>query len=354
MEAQTSPAHHLWKQFQTSPSGHYLLAISGGADSTFLLHALAQKQQIKYQFSIAHLNHQTRGTDSKEDQIFVQELAKQYQLPFHTQQRDIPALTRTRQQSFELVAREERYGFFAEICAHHQLQGVVTAHHAGDQAESLMLHLLRGTGLEGLQGMAQRIQTDQFGQLLTIYRPMLNLNKNELLRWLKESHFPFREDTSNQEIKQTRNQIRKELLPLMQEINPKIFLHLNQLSQHAQELQSFLKPQVQEARKQLEEQGIDRTSTKVQVDLKQVLHISQGHSWLIKQLLQPYWLELKVGVDQQLTSEHLDLLALLPNRPNRTILTLPGSVHVQKFGERLTFKRSSKASFVYKKSSLSS
>lgn len=187
-------------------SGKMLLGLSGGADSVALFHILRETKGVK--LSAVHVNHGLRGAESERDEEFVRTLCEQYKIPllnFHA----CPKTDRS-----ELWAREVRYSFFKEAMRQTEAEWLVLAHHQNDQAETLIEHLLRGSGLDGLCCMER--ETEQNG--LRILRPLLNIASGTIREALTEAGYRWCEDSSNNDFAYTRNRIRHQLLPLMEEI----------------------------------------------------------------------------------------------------------------------------------------
>ena len=196
--------------------GHVLVAVSGGADSVALLHALHfLRKQLGLHLAVAHLNHGIRGKAADRDEDFVRHLAWQLGLPFFCERVDVPARARQRGISLEMAARNARYDFFART----GWPLLATAHTADDQAETVLLRFLRGTGAQGLGGMARR--TSRGG--LSLVRPMLDVTHEDAVQFLKRHRLRWREDASNRDTDFLRNRVRHELLPLLEKkFNPQI------------------------------------------------------------------------------------------------------------------------------------
>src|SRR5438270_5501519 len=178
--------HHLLPK-----SGTSIVAVSGGADSLCLLHVLNRlcgpgKRYPDLRLHAAHLNHKLRGKASSEEAVYVAQLASAWGLPVTTGEIDVPALAREERRSLEDAARTARYRFLREV-AHGQ--PIAVAHHADDQVETLLLHWLRGSGLEGMVGMLPR-QDD-------IIRPLLAIHRSDILAYCQKHHIVAIEDTSN-------------------------------------------------------------------------------------------------------------------------------------------------------------
>ncbi|MCF7864168.1 MAG: tRNA lysidine(34) synthetase TilS [Kiritimatiellales bacterium] len=191
------------------PAGTPVVAgVSGGADSVALLHAF---QMLEIPVTVAHLNHQLRGAESDADERFVRELG----FPVVVKSVDVRKLAEENNLSIEMAARKARHDFFAEFGD----AVIALAHHADDQAETFILKLARGAGTEGLGGMPF-FQT--LGNLRLI-RPMLGISRAEILQWLAENGFGWREDASNRDEAFLRNRVRHSILPLLEkELNPNI------------------------------------------------------------------------------------------------------------------------------------
>lgn len=187
----------------------YLLACSGGVDSMVLADLLL-KSGIP--FELAHVNFQLRGKESEDDAAFVSSWATRHEVTFHLHRVDAEAFSETEKISIQMAARELRYQWFETVRKSHKLAGIVLAHHEDDQIETIFLNLLRGTGLDGLQGMA-----DRKGMLI---RPLLPFSRQEILHYAGAESINWREDSSNQKTDYKRNKLRLEALPKLYEISP--------------------------------------------------------------------------------------------------------------------------------------
>ncbi|MBI3838881.1 MAG: tRNA lysidine(34) synthetase TilS [Planctomycetia bacterium] len=189
-----------------------LLAISGGADSIALLRAMhALKSPCSGRLLVAHFNHHFRGQDANADEQFV--IGECQRLELGCEIGHGPAaLARQGGDGVEAAARAARYEFLQQTAERLGARYVATAHTADDQAETILHHILRGTGLAGLAGMPR---TRPLGPAVTLIRPMLNISRAEVLAYLVSLAQPYREDSTNAEAQFTRNRIRGELLPLV-------------------------------------------------------------------------------------------------------------------------------------------
>ncbi|MFN4974839.1 MAG: tRNA lysidine(34) synthetase TilS [Bacteroidota bacterium] len=219
-------ANH-WKEKlagTVNPDSLLLLAISGGIDSVVLAHLIARSG---FNFEMAHMNFQLRGAESERDELFVRKLAQQLEVKLHVQRVNTTIFATEHKLSVQEAARELRYQWFAELrtdiltaAAHenkkHSGCWILTAHQADDNIETLLLHLFRGTGLEGLSGI-QPVRKKE-----ALIRPLLPFYKKELAAYAVEQELTFVEDSSNATDHYTRNKLRQHLMPVLQELFPEV------------------------------------------------------------------------------------------------------------------------------------
>jgi tRNA(Ile)-lysidine synthase len=218
-----------------------IVAVSGGPDSVALAHFLAgllREGKIS-RLLFAHLNHQLRGEESNADEDFVRHLPECWQmadsrLVCHTQRVDVAARAKTEKLNLESVARRERYRWLTQLAHAEGAAWVATGHTADDQAETVLFRLLRGSGVLGLGGMKSCRRLDGEIRLL---RPMLALRRADLLDYLHAGAIPYRVDSSNRDPRFTRNRLRLQLLPLLEEqYSPAVVTVLGRLAEQAQQL----------------------------------------------------------------------------------------------------------------------
>lgn len=185
----------------------YLLAVSGGADSTVMATLF---HEAGLSFAIAHCNFHLRGADSDRDMRLVQQLAAQWQVPLYLQEFDTLTLQKNSGKSVEMVARELRYTWFSEIAGDYDF--IVTAHQSTDAAETMLLNLCRGTGLKGLCGIPSKN-----GKII---RPMLVFTAEEIRQYAEDHHIAYVEDITNRDEEISRNRIRHSVIPQMETLNP--------------------------------------------------------------------------------------------------------------------------------------
>ncbi len=194
------------------------VACSGGADSVALLRILLElRLELGIVLSVAHFHHQIRGAEADADQQFVMELAERFGLQLHLGAGDVPAFSREKKISLETAARELRHQWFSELIQQQKADKIATAHTLDDQAETVLMRILRGAGARGLSGIAPE-QTEKH-----LVRPLLGVRRPEIEAYLQNLHQTWREDSSNRDHSHVRNRVRHVLLPLLEkEFNPAI------------------------------------------------------------------------------------------------------------------------------------
>ncbi len=206
--------HHLVRQ-----GDRILIALSGGPDSTALAHLLVLwRRKYNLKLSVAHLHH---GLSSQNDKALSlsRATAKQLGLPFYSKKADVRALARKQRRSLEDAGREARYAFFTTLTRRERLNKVATAHTRDDQAETVMMRLIRGCGLHGLSGIPAKRPLGK----ARVVRPLLDCRKKDLLRFLDQNNIGFQTDRSNASARFTRNKVRHGLLPWIEKnMNPSI------------------------------------------------------------------------------------------------------------------------------------
>ena len=205
-------------QFHMFPQGaKIIVGLSGGADSVALLHLLwSMRGENDWSIAAVHIHHGLRGADADADQNFAEEFCASLGVPCIVKQYDVKAEAKLRKLGEEETGRLFRYAAFQEAAGE---QGyIAVAHHQKDQSETLLLRLCRGTGLKGLTGMSFVREN--------ICRPLLGCSREEIEAYCKANGLNWREDGSNQETKYARNKIRLQVLPVLEEVNPKAVAHM--------------------------------------------------------------------------------------------------------------------------------
>ena len=197
-----------------------LVALSGGADSVALLLCL---KQLGYQLEAVHCNFHLRGAESDRDERFCEALCKRLNVPFHKVHFDTQTYAKLHKVSIEMAARTLRYDYFEQLRQLLNCEAIAVAHHADDNAETILLNLVRGTGLKGLTGMQPRN-----GHII---RPLLCLSHQDLFDFLDEMGENHVEDSTNAEDEALRNRIRHKVLPALKEVNPAAVANINQTAE---------------------------------------------------------------------------------------------------------------------------
>jgi len=213
---------------------HVLAAVSGGADSTALLYALKELRACDgFLLSCIHVEHGLRGEASLADASFVRSLCEQWSIPYYEEKAQglTPGMP-----GLESAAREERYRAFQKVYQAVNADCLMLAHHRGDQAETLMMHLMRGSGLKGLTGIA----ADSVRMDMRILRPFLSLSPQTLREALQEEGQPWREDASNQVPDNRRNTLRLKVFPLLEEMAPGCGERMSRTAESLSEIADFL------------------------------------------------------------------------------------------------------------------
>jgi tRNA(Ile)-lysidine synthase len=307
-----------------------MVGVSGGADSVALLHILVRLQApLRLKLSIVHVDHQLRP-DSAADAAFVQALAARFKIPAVIEQRDVEALCRTHRWSLEDGARRIRYESFVKAAARWSAGVVALAHTADDQAETVLMRLLRGSGLTGLAG----IPVTREAEGIRIVRPLLNCWRHEILDYLADAGLTYRQDASNADRRFVRNRIRHELLPLLaREYNPKIKQALVQLAGHSRVDSTYLESAALRHWKRMA-----RPSRRGQVCLRLPALARQPQA-LQRQLLRQALRQLQGDLNQFEFRHWLQLERMLGPRAARAAVDLPGGVRVVREQDRLCFQR---------------
>lgn len=218
------------------------VAVSGGPDSVVLLEFLyrfARREGLL--LSVVHFNHRLRGIDSEEDQRFVCESAARLNLPFFVDHAGVARATREKGKNLEATARKLRYRFFFSLVHQNKVDKVATAHTANDQAETVLLRLIRGSGSRGLAGIYPVLEGK-------VVRPFLRLTRPEIETEIGLRHLTFRTDRSNLDARFTRNRIRQQVIPMLErEFNPAIVSLLSQFAERCREDETYMEQQAREA-----------------------------------------------------------------------------------------------------------
>ncbi len=313
-----------------------VVAVSGGADSVCLLHILAKwRGQLGIKLHAAHLNHQLRGAESEADVRYVSDLAASLGVPVTIERRDVAAYRNERRCSLEEAARELRHAFLAQVGRQAGANRIAIAHTRDDHIETILMHILRGTGVAGLRGlapcsrMAYDVQAASLFQSsppgnrsdLLVIRPLLDVSREETSGYCAEYALAPRVDSSNLSLSFFRNRLRLELLPVLRQYNPNIDQALLRLADIAREDQVFIEQQAAELWSE-----VARTEDRaVYLDKKKVASLPIA---LQRQLLRDAVTRL-AGDVRDIEAVHIEEARSLLNKPVGKMVYLPRGIVCQ-------------------------
>ena len=233
------------------PDEPVIVGLSGGADSVALLHVL---KKLNYFCIAAHCNFHLRGEESNQDAVFAQQIADSIHIPYYIKDFDTIGYAEQKHISVEMAARELRYEWFEELRMAHGAQAIAVAHHRDDSVETVLLNLIRGTGIRGLSGIKPARDS--------IIRPFLETTRQEILDWLHQQKITYRNDSSNLSDEYTRNAIRLHILPMMETLNPAVKEAIARTADHLSEVEAIYGDYIEQERKRI-------------IDVQQRINISE-------------------------------------------------------------------------------
>lgn len=300
-------------------SGSLVVAVSGGMDSVALLDSLVRLRQqgkLPVKLVVAHLNHRLRGEESDGDEAFVRRLAAEHELDCLTEQISVAEIALEEKQNLEAVARRLRYEFLARTAETAGAAFVCTAHTLDDQAETVLMRLLRGAGAEGLAG----IQTVRpLGRSVTLIRPLLAVTREEVAAHCGQYSLEFRHDSSNDSTLFTRNRIRQELLPLLKSFNPRATQTLARLANLLADDEDFLQLTTTEALAET------RKGKGLKIKRLMMLHVA------IRRRVLRMWIKEVRGGLQRIEAVHLVAIErLIAAGKSGRVIELPGDWQVRR------------------------
>ncbi|HTC63499.1 MAG TPA: tRNA lysidine(34) synthetase TilS [Candidatus Saccharimonadales bacterium] len=329
------------------PGDRVGLGVSGGADSMAMLRIFAELQtKLGITIFVLHFHHQLRGEDADEDERFVKSVAEQFDFPFVSGRANVAEEAKLQSRNVEDAARRLRYKFFNSAAETHGLDRIAVAHTADDQAETVLSHLLRGTGLTGLAGI--------YPVAGFIIRPLLESSRQELRAFLSDLRQPWREDLTNQDTSHMRARIRHQLLPLLlSDFDSAAVTRLARLAGHAREDEAFWRS-LENAK--FQDLATRETPTAISLGIDNLLFPMKGSSFpslqesqtphsamaLSRRLVRKIYSELR-GTREQLTSRHVEsVIELATKSQSGARINLPG-ISVERIFNRLLFKNGSTA-----------
>ncbi|WP_421617316.1 tRNA lysidine(34) synthetase TilS [Brevibacillus sp. TJ4] len=261
----TSVRNEIEQQALFAPHETIVVGLSGGNDSTALLHILAtlnQHYQYGWKLHAVHLNHGFRGDEARQDALYAEQLCESLGVAFHLFVRDVPSYMKETGMGAQEASRKLRYRLYREVAEQCGATKVALAHHADDQVETILFRLVRGTRLGGLAGMPRRRWLDD-DQSIELVRPLLSFSRRELEAYCQAHLLAPREDSSNQSRKYKRNLLRLEVMPRLQEVNDKFREHILQAAEAFRQDEAYLQ---QLARERLQELIVEQDQERISID----------------------------------------------------------------------------------------
>lgn len=312
-----------------------LVAVSGGPDSVALLHILnGLREELGFHLEVAHLHHGIRGEEAKEDARFVAAMAERLGIHFHLKKVNLPQLRLAAGKgNLEQLARGERHRFFIEVARERNINKVATAHTLDDQAETVLMWVLRGCGMTGLGGMSPIRPMEGTNDDVLLIRPLLGVSKDEVLEFLRDRRIDYRVDRTNQDTKLLRNWIRQRWLPQLKErVDAQLPSRLAQEAELIRDEDAFLESL---ARRELERirgpRGMDRGL---------FLQLNRAMQRRVLRL----WIEETRGHLRGIDLAHIDeLLKLIEGRTPQSRLAIPGGWELLREYETLRLEKRSRS-----------
>ena len=310
---------------------HVLVAVSGGRDSVALLRALHSVKDGRGEgrLMVVHYNHGWRGRESDGDERFVRTLCERLEIECLVS----PPPSPTGGVTSEAEARAARYRFFIEQAGEHGARYIVTAHTADDQAETVLHRVLRGTGLRGLGGIPRVRRVNDYVALI---RPLLSVRRGEINAYLNAVEQPVREDSSNNEVRWTRNRIRHELLPKLSSYNAEVISALGRLALLAGEAHDVLAGLSDELVSQhVRFEPATPPHHSVHIECPP---LRSAHCYLVRQALIGIWSQMQ-WPQQAMGHAHWEKLAEHIRSANGIKAMFPGGVIAERTGDQLRLRR---------------
>ena len=306
-----------------------LVAFSGGPDSTALLMACAEIwESSDAAVRGAHLNHGLRGAESDADASFAETTCRALRVPLSLGNADVQGHSRTRGLSLEAAARELRYEFLATTASEHGAGAVATGHTMDDQAETVLLHLARGSGVGGLAGMLPSMDREPTGSVpaVRVVRPLLGVRRADTVEYCRSRGIEPRSDPSNLERKFSRNRIRLDVLPALEHVNPRAVEAIARLAENAAADSALINDTVAEHQRALEaaDGGLVRAA------------LTALPEALARRILMAKYAE-AAGTSVDLAKVHIDDMLIRANARAGASLDLPGGVRFEVEYETVRF-----------------
>lgn len=294
-----------------------LIGVSGGADSVCLLHALnTLKKELGITIAAAHLNHGIRGEEADRDAAFVKELCHRFKVPCLYKREDIPAFAKEFGVSEETAGRLRRYQFFRDVCTEEKFNKIATAHNRNDQAETVLMRILRGCGIDGLSGI-RYLREDG------VVRPLLDVERSQIEGYCKENQLDYCTDSTNQDEMYTRNRIRHRLLPMIQEeFNPNIVTALATMAENMAEDSDFISGYASRLYERINSPAPAKKPVVLDIETLSMVQESIRNRLILLAAKDA------MGKDYRLERDHLEMVNGLLLKETGTSFNLPGGLVV--------------------------
>ncbi len=325
-----------------SPGDRVLVGVSGGPDSTALLHILLDlAPRYDLELAVAHLHHGLRAEAADGDALFVRQMALGLNLPWHEEK----TVIQKKDGSMEESAREARYGFFRRLTAAHGYTKIALGHQKNDNAEAVLMHLLRGSGIRGLGGIPP--VRDRW-----VVRPLIDLQRGEILAWLEQTGIDYVVDATNTDLTYERNRIRHHLIPMLaREYNPNIVETLHRTADLCREEDAWL---TRHLRPLLEEAVTLCDDLQMELELSVIANAPLAAQRRVIRDALAHW----HGHLRRMTAHHIDtLIGLLPDPQQGKRISLPFGIEAERLAGHLRFihaarcpdqRRAAPAPYLYK------
>ena len=265
--------NHINENFPFLKDKKLLIAISGGLDSVVLTHLFHQLNIAE--IALAHCNFKLRNKASDLDEEFVNKLSQITSNQIFIKSFQTEKISENQKKSIQITARELRYNWFQELIDEHQLDYILTAHHADDNLETFLINLTRGSGLDGFTGIPA-INGN-------IVRTLLPFSRSEILNFAKSNNIEWREDASNASIKYVRNKIRHKVIPVLKEINPSLLESFSNSTHHLKEVQEIVNDKIVDVTKQT----VIKENESIKIDIQKIKELANPKAYLY-QILNEY------------------------------------------------------------------
>ena len=297
-----------------------LVAVSGGADSVCLLHVLNQiKTSNNFKIYAAHLNHQIRGDEANRDEEYVKKLCSEFGVECFTEHADIPKMALEHGMTEEEAGRAARYNFFKRICKENDIDYIATAHNKNDQAETVLMRVIRGSGLSGLRGIKYKREDG-------VIRPLLDVTRADIEKYCAEAGLEYKTDSTNNDDNYTRNRIRHKLIPMIEkDFNPSIIDSLSNLANNLDDDGEFIDGYVSRLYERLRSPMPGGNFKALHINSMKLIKSRAVLSRLIISCARD-----EMGQDYSLEKKHINSVLALMSDNGGAAVNLPGGLRVVK------------------------